>query len=120
MLAIGGIISLLLGSMMLIRTGSGDIGKISWTVIISTTVVTSLFFLFVIGMGIKAQRLKPATGMNALIDETGIANEILSSIRNGPGAWRTMAGRISEWEINKGEKVRVKDMQGFKLFVEKV
>ena len=23
-------------------------------------------------------------------------------------------------EINKGEKIRVKDMQGFKLFVEKV
>jgi membrane-bound serine protease (ClpP class) len=71
-LAIGGIISLLIGSMMLIRTGSGDIGKISWTVIISTTAVTALFFLFVIGMGIKAQRLKPATGMNALVEETDL------------------------------------------------
>jgi membrane-bound serine protease (ClpP class) len=83
-LAIGGIISLILGSMMLIRTGSGDIGRISWTVIISTTAVTALFFLFVIGMGIKAQRLKPATGINALVDETGIANEILSPSGNGP------------------------------------
>jgi len=119
-LAIGGIISLLLGSMMLIRTGSGDIGKISWTVIISTTVVTSLFFLFVIGMGIKAQRLKPATGMNALIDETGVANESLS-----PSGMVLVHGELWQaeslsGEVNKGEKVRVKHMKGFKLFVEKV
>jgi membrane protein implicated in regulation of membrane protease activity len=119
-LAIGGIISLLLGSMMLIRTGSGDIGKISWTVIISTTAVTSLFFLFVIGMGIKAQRLKPATGMNALIDETGIANEILT-----PSGMVLVHGELWQaeslsGEIDKGEKIRVKNMQGFKLFVERV
>lgn len=119
-LAIGGIISLLLGSMMLIRTGSGDIGKISWTVIISTTAVTALFFLFVIGMGIKAQRLKPTTGMNALVDETGIANEILN-----PSGMVLVHGELWQaeslsGEINKGEKIRVKNMKGFKLFVEKV
>src|SRR5215470_12815234 len=34
-LAIGGVISLILGSMMLIRTGSGEVGRISWTVIVS-------------------------------------------------------------------------------------
>jgi membrane-bound serine protease (ClpP class) len=119
-LAIGGIISLILGSMMLIRTGSGDIGRISWTVIISTTAVTALFFLFVIGMGIKAQRLKPSTGINALIDETGVANEILN-----PSGMVLVHGELWQaeslsGEINKGEKVRVKDMRGFKLFVEKV
>src|SRR5204863_287092 len=76
-LAIGGIISLILGSMMLIRTGSGEVGRISWTVIVSATVVTALFFLFVIGMGIKAQRLQTTTGLNALVHETGMANELL-------------------------------------------
>jgi len=119
-LAIGGIISLILGSMMLIRTGSGDIGKISWTVIIATTTVTSLFFLFVIGMGIRAQRLKPTTGMDALLDETGIANEKLS-----PSGMVLVHGELWQaeslaGEINKGEKIRVKNMKGFKLFVEKV
>jgi len=118
-LAIGGIISLLLGSMMLIRTGSGDIGKISWTVIISTTAVTALFFLFVIGMGIRAQRLKPTTGINALVDETGVANEVLS-----PSGMVLVHGELWQaeslsGEINKGEKIRVKNMKGFKLFVEK-
>jgi membrane-bound serine protease (ClpP class) len=118
-LAIGGIISLLLGSMMLIRTGSGNIGRISWGVIISATVVTSLFFLFIIGMGIKAQRLKPVTGPGALIDETGTSQEILN-----PAGMILLHGELWQAEslsgqINKGEKVRVKSMQGFKLFVEK-
>jgi len=117
-LAIGGIISLLLGSMMLIRTGSGDIGKISWTVIISTTAVTALFFLFVIGMGIRAQRLKPTTGINALVDETGVANEILS-----PSGMVLVHGELWQaeslsGEINKGEKIIVKERKNLKLFVE--
>lgn len=119
-LAIGGIISLLLGSMMLIRTGSGEIGRISWTVIISSTIVTALFFFFVIGMGLKAQRLKPTTGMSALVGETGMANELLN-----PSGMALVHGELWQAEslsgaINKGEKIRVKEMQGFKLFVEKV
>lgn len=119
-LAIGGILSLIIGSMMLIRTGSGEVGRISWTVIISAVVVTSLFFLFVIGMGIKAQRLKPATGMNALASETGTANEVLD-----PLGMVLVHGELWQAEslsgmIHKGEKIRVKDMKGFKLFVERV
>jgi membrane-bound serine protease (ClpP class) len=119
-LAIGGIISLLLGSMMLIRTGSGDIGRISWGVIISATVVTSLFFLFVIGMGIRAQRLKPVTGADGLVGETGITKEVLN-----PAGMVLVHGELWQaesmsGEINTGEKIRVKSMQGFKLFVEKI
>ena len=118
--AIGGIISLLLGSMMLIRTGSGDIGRISWAVIISATAVTSLFFLFVIGMGIRAQHLKPVTGANALIGQIGEAKEVLNPIGmvlvNGE-LWQaeSMSGAI-----NKGEKIKVNNMEGFKLFVESI
>jgi membrane-bound serine protease (ClpP class) len=119
-LAIGGIISLLLGSMMLIRTGSGDIGRISWAVIISATAVTSLFFLFVIGMGIRAQRLKPVTGANALIGQTGEAKELLNPIGmvlvNGE-LWQ--AESVSG-AINKGDKIKVNNMEGFKLFVESI
>jgi membrane-bound serine protease (ClpP class) len=119
-LAIGGVISLLLGSMMLIRTGSGDIGRISWSVIISATVITSLFFLFVIGMGLKAQRLKPTTGMNALIGELGIAKEILNPMGMVLVHGELWQAESESGEINAGEKIRVKNMQGFKLFVERV
>lgn len=119
-LAIGGIVSLLLGSMMLIRRGAGSVGNISWTVIISTTAVTTLFFLFVIGMGLKAQKLKPVTGSESMIGETGEAREELNPLGmvflHGE-LWQaeSVSGKIS-W----GEKIRVKSMRGFKLFVEKV
>ena len=119
-LAIGGIISLLLGSMMLIRTGSGDIGRISWAVIISSVAVTSLFFLFVIGMGIKAQRLKPVTGAATLIGKTGEAKELLN-----PSGMVLVNGELWQAEsvsrtINKGQKIKVISMKGFKLFVESI
>jgi membrane-bound serine protease (ClpP class) len=119
-LAIGGIVSLLLGSMMLIRRGAGAVGSISWTVIISTTAVTTLFFLFVIGMGLKAQRLKPATGSESMIGETGEAKEELN-----PLGMVFLHGELWQAEsvsgvISQGEKIRVKSMKGFKLFVEKV
>jgi membrane-bound serine protease (ClpP class) len=119
-LAIGGVISLLLGSMMLIRRDAGAIGHLSWTVIIASTVVTTLFFLFVIGMGLKAQRMKPVTGSESMIGETGEAKEELN-----PLGMVFLHGELWQAEslsgsINSGEKIRVKSMKGFKLFVEKV
>ncbi|MBK5269569.1 MAG: nodulation protein NfeD [Bacteroidia bacterium] len=118
-LAIGGIISLLLGSMMLIRTGSGEVGKISWAVIISSTVITSLFFLFIIGMGLKAQKLKTFSGIGTLIGEICVATELLN-----PTGIVQVHGELWQAEslsglINKEEMVRVKRMEGLKLFVEK-
>jgi membrane-bound serine protease (ClpP class) len=119
-LAIGGIVSLLLGSMMLIRRGAGPVGQISWTVIISSVIITTLFFLFVIGMGLRAQRLKPVTGVESMMGETGEAKEELN-----PLGMILLNGELWQAEsvsgvIQKGEKVRVKNMQGFKLFVERV
>jgi len=119
-LAIGGVISLLLGSMMLIRRDAGAIGQLSWTVIIASTVVTTLFFLFVIGMGLKAQRIKPFTGSESMIGETGEARGELN-----PSGMVFIHGELWQAEslsggIPSGEKIRVKSMKGFKLFVEKV
>jgi membrane-bound serine protease (ClpP class) len=111
---------LLLGSMMLIRRGAGSVGSISWAVIIATTAVTALFFLFVIGMGLKAQRLKPFTGGEAMIGEAGEAKGELN-----PLGMVFVHGELWQAEsvsgvISMGEKIRVKSMKGFKLFVEKV
>ena len=119
-LAIGGVISLLLGSMMLIRRDAGAIGQLSWTVILASTVVTTLFFLFVIGMGLKAQRMKPVTGSESMIGEIGQAKEELN-----PLGMVFLHGELWQAEsvggsIPSGEKIRVRSMKGFKLFVEKV
>jgi membrane-bound serine protease (ClpP class) len=121
LLAIGGIISLLLGSMMLIRPGSGlEIVKISRSVIISATAISALFFLFVIGLGLRAQRRKVVTGIEALIGTTGESLEILD-----PTGTVSLLGEVWNAEsitgkINKGEKVRVREMKDLKLYVEQI
>ncbi|MCW3106208.1 MAG: hypothetical protein JWQ09_714, partial [Segetibacter sp.] len=79
MLAIGGVFSLLLGSLMLIRTNSTlEFASISRSVIITTTIITALFFLFVIGMGLRAQRAKPVTGIEGMIGEIGETLSLLN------------------------------------------
>ncbi|HEY4936923.1 MAG TPA: nodulation protein NfeD [Puia sp.] len=119
MLAIGGITALLIGSLMLIRPDSNlEFAKISRALIISSVSVTTCFFLFVIGMGLKAQRRKPVMGIESMLGE--IAETIVSLNPEGK-VW--MQGEI--WNavsisgnINKGEKVRVKEVKNLTLYVE--
>ena len=119
MLTIGGIVSLLLGSMMLIKPGSAlEMAKISRGIIISATVVSGLFFLFIIGAGIKAQRRKSVTGVEAL---TGYIGEVLDGL--DPSGTVKVNGETWNAEsvsgsIGKGEKVRIKEIKNLKLYVE--
>jgi membrane-bound serine protease (ClpP class) len=120
LLAIGGIISLLIGSMMLIKSSPLEMIKISRSIIISATVVTALFFLFVVGLGIKAQRRKGVTGLEGLIGATGEVTEALT-----PGGRIRVQGETWNAEslsgsVNIGEKVRIREMKNLKLYVEKI
>jgi len=119
MLAIGGIVALLTGSLMLIRPGSGlEVMRISRTLIISTVAITSGFFLFVIGMGIKAQRRKPVTGIKALMGETAFALDELNPsgrVRIHGEIWNAVS---NSGMINTGEQVRVTEVKNLTLYVE--
>lgn len=72
LLAIGGTISMLLGSILLVDTPATYL-RISWAVIIPAVVTTALFFLFAVGMGLRAQRRKPTTGDKGMVGERGRA-----------------------------------------------
>ena len=119
LLAIGGVISVLLGSMFLFRTSpTQDIAAISWAVIIATTAVTALFFLFVVGMGLKAQQAKPAMGRGVLIGKTAITLDALDpsgQVRIMGEIWNAIS--LSH-RIDKDEPVVVKDMKDLTLYVE--
>ncbi len=121
LLTIGGIISVLLGSMFLFRASpTENIVAISWSVIFATTTATALFFLFVVGMGLKAQRLKPVTGINSLIGCTGEAISLIDPagmIKINGEMWNaeTLSGKI-----NAGENVIVKEIKNLTLYVEQV
>jgi membrane-bound serine protease (ClpP class) len=74
LLAIGGTIALLLGSAMLIRPTSGlELVEISWSVILLAASITAFFFLVVIGLGLRAQRARPASGSESLVGKTAVA-----------------------------------------------
>jgi membrane-bound serine protease (ClpP class) len=121
MLAIGAIISLLLGSMMLMKSGSSlEMFRISRSIIISATAFSAFFFLFIIGMGIQAQRQKVATGVEAMIGDTGEVMEPLQpqgTVRVQGETWNaiSLAGAVE-----KGRKVRIKDMKNLALYVEPI
>jgi len=118
LLAIGGVVSLLLGSIMLFRTSSTpDIVNLSWSVIITSTLVTATFFLFVVGMGLKAQRLKPVTGVDALIGETGESLSLLDPVGTVQVHGETWNAESVSGKINRGQKIRVNGIKGFTLFV---
>jgi membrane-bound serine protease (ClpP class) len=119
MLAIGGVLSVLLGSLMLIRTDSElEFVSLSKSVIVTTTIVTSLFFLFVIGMGLRAQRAKPITGMEGLLGEIGESIEPLNLIGKVHVHGEIWNAESTSGIINRGEKIRVTGIKDLKLYVE--
>jgi len=121
LLTIGGIISVLLGSMFLFRqTSTESVTAVSRSIIFTTTAITTLFFMFVVGMGLKAQRLKPVTGNNALIGMIGNALTIIDPsgmVKVNGETWKAiaLAGKVSE-----GEKIIVKEIKDLTLYVESV
>lgn len=118
LLAIGGTISVLLGSMILFRTSPVEnYVSLSWSVIISVTAFSTLFFLFLITMGLRAQRSKPVSGVNALIGKTAETIDTLDlsgQIRLMGETWSAVS---LSGKINKSEKVIVKEIKGLTLYV---
>ena len=121
LLAIGGVVSLLLGSMMLIRSDSAlDMARISRGVIYAATAVSALFFLFVLSFGIRAQRSKVVTGIEAMIGNTGEVIEMLNPIGTVRVNGETWNAESLSGAITRGEKVRIKEMRNLKLYVEPI
>jgi len=121
LLALGGIASLILGSLMLFKADSPlEFTRVSWTVIITSVTLTTLFFLFIIGVGLRAQRLKPVTGIEGLIGDVGESLHPLD-----PSGTVMVHGEIWQAEsldgiISKGEKVRVVGITNLTLQVKRL
>ncbi|MDP4283604.1 MAG: nodulation protein NfeD [Bacteroidota bacterium] len=119
LLAIGGTISVLLGSMILFRTSPmQNFESLSWSVIFSVTGVTLLFFLFLITMGLRAQRTKPVLGDNSMLGKTAITTtdiDIQGQVKFMGETWNavSLAGKI-----NANEKVVIKEIKGLTLYVQ--
>jgi membrane-bound serine protease (ClpP class) len=120
-LSVGGVVSLVLGSMMLIRSESAlEFVQISWSVILTSAALSLIFFMFVVGFGLKALRSKPPTGMEGLVGETGASLTALQphgKVLVHGEIWNaeSMTGRIA-----KDARIRVVSIDNLLLRVEEL
>jgi membrane-bound serine protease (ClpP class) len=117
-LAIGGIVAMALGSLMLYD--ATEIGfRISWWVILPTVGATAGLFLFVLAAGVRALRRRPQLGAPGLIGQVGVVREPLApsgQVAIHGELWRAMAEGDA---VDAGTPVRVVDVDGLTLKVVK-
>jgi membrane-bound serine protease (ClpP class) len=116
LLSVAGVVCLLLGSLMLFRGTSPDM-KLSWSVLLPTTILVSGFFVVVAGLVFRAQVSKPATGYKGLVGEVGIVKKALApegKVFVHGELWNAVARE----SIAENTKVRVVKAAGLVLEVE--
>ena len=118
-LTIGGVVAMTLGSVMLIDSPEPYL-QISLTVILPAVAGTALFFVWIVGMGFRAQQTRPVSGGEGMIDLIGVvrtANPELGQIKVFVHGELWTAD--SDDPLEPGERVRVVSMDGLKLRVSK-
>ena len=118
LLAIGGVISMLLGSLMLIKTDA-EFYQLSWGVILPVIGLAAAFSLFIVGMGVTAMRRKPLTGTEEMVGLIGTAKTALD-----PRGQLSIHGEIwqavSDEPLKPGERAQVTKVEGLTLYVRPV
>ncbi|MEE8423645.1 MAG: nodulation protein NfeD [Thermodesulfobacteriota bacterium] len=118
LLSVAGIVSLTLGSLMLIDSPEAYM-RVSLSVILPTVIIISGVFIFAISFAFKAAMSKPLSGEEGLIGEIGVAETPIS-----PEGRIFIHGEIwkaeSEVSIKKKEKVEVVKVEGLMVKVKKV
>ncbi len=118
LLSIAGIISLLLGSLMLFDSSDTDM-RLSWGVLLPTIIMVSGFFVAISGLVFKSHLSKPITGARGLVGEIGVVKEALmpeGKVFVHGELWKA----TSKDPIETGAKVRVLNVVNLVLEVEVV
>jgi membrane-bound serine protease (ClpP class) len=117
-LTAGGIVSMLLGSIMLIDSPAPYM-RISISAIVGATAATTAFFVLLVGAAVRAQAGKPKTGKEGLLGMVGVARTRLA-----PSGLVFVHGAIWSAEapeaVEVGEPVEVVAVDGLRLKVQKV
>ena len=118
LLSVGGIIALLLGSLMLYQKGETGMG-VAWSVLIPAVLIVSLFFLMVAGLVLRSQLRRTLTGKGAMLGERGVAYTDLKpegQVFVHGEYWQA----LSEEPVAAGDTVEVVKVVGLKLYVRPV
>jgi membrane-bound serine protease (ClpP class) len=118
LLAIGGVISMILGSLMLVKAEAPFL-QISWSVILPVVAMAAFFTLFIVGMGLRAMKPRPLTGREGMVGLIGVAKTALA-----PQGQLSVHGElweaVSEQPLQPGDQAEVTRVEGLKLYVKPV
>ena len=117
LLAAGGIVSMVLGLVMLIDSPAPEL-QLGWSFIISTTLALAAIVAFVTRLAVRAQLRRPVTGVGGMLDASG---EVIEAVTVG-GAGRIAThgeiwAAIARQPIAQGARVRVVGIDGMTLTV---
>jgi len=118
-LTIGGVIAIVLGSLMLVNTPEMPL-RVSWKVIIPVVGATAGIFVFAVSAGIRAQLRRPATGSEWLIGEVAVVRTPLDpegQVFVRGELWRAVS---QTGGVGEGKRVRIVGVEGLTLRVEPV
>ncbi|MEW6161928.1 MAG: nodulation protein NfeD [Nitrospirota bacterium] len=117
-LTIGGVIAMIIGSLMLFESPAPFM-KLSLYTILPATIITAVFFTVTLGLAFRAYRRKPVTGSEGLIGEEGIASTDITK----DGGMVLLHGErwiaYSDKPILKGERIIVEAVSGLKVKVKR-
>lgn len=119
-LTIGGIASLVMGSIILFGGGPALFHlHIDWWVIVLVVVIVVAVFIFFIGAIIRSQRRRPATGKEGLVGKVALAHTVLDPTGMVYVEGELWTATSEAGKIEVGEEVVVTKIEGLKLRVTK-
>ncbi len=117
-LTAGGAAMFAFGSFMLVRSPDPFL-QISTRLIVATTVATVLFFAFIVGAGLRAQRLRVTTGIEGLIGQSVLVKTDIAPSGRVLAEGELWNAESIDGPIPAGERVVIVGMDGFLLKVRK-
>ena len=106
LLTIGGVISLILGSLILFESNVPYL-RVSWEVIMIVVVIVVGFVVFLLTLGIRAQFRKKVSGREGLIGEFGIAKTTIGPKGGTVFVRGEFWNAVSDKKVKKDERIVV-------------
>ena len=116
MLTAGGIISFLIGSLMLFNRAD-PLFRLSLGYIIPATLVTAAFFVFIVGKGLRAQFLPVKAGAETMVGKTVTALTPIDSLGGKVFVEGEYWNAVSDAEIEKDGSAEIVAVEGLTLKV---
>lgn len=115
-LTVGGIVAFLLGALMLFNRATPGF-RLSLAVIIPATVVTALFFIFIVGAGLRAQFLPVRAGRETMLGKVVSALERIDAEHGQVFVEGELWNAVSDAPVEKDQLVEIVAVEGLTLRV---